>query len=175
MAYRSSCRTSSADTKEKQEQDLFQNPRVFQKRRGFCFIVRQKPVSKFLWLWYYLNCKMRKLISGTIGIGLFLNFAVVIAAAGSGFASIPQPTGPIRTVQNVLDLIQKILLWVSTAFWLAAGAATLYAAYLYLTAAGNDERVKKAKQQLLYAVIAIIIAIMAAGLPALINSFLNKT
>lgn len=82
-------------------------------------------------------------------------------------------TPPITTVQGIVDLFNKILFWVSTVFWIAAGIATLYAGFLYMTASGDEQRVTKAKKQLLYAVIAIAIGIIAAGLPALICNFLK--
>jgi len=97
---------------------------------------------------------------------------LVAAAQQPQYAPLPTGISPVPTVTSGLLLFQRILYWFSVAFWIAAGFFVFYAAYLYLTAAGNDERTKKAKQQLLYAVIAIIIAIMAAGLPRLVQSFL---
>lgn len=91
---------------------------------------------------------------------------------GSAFLSVAHAAAP-TTVNGLLTVFNKVLFWVSTAFWIAAGISTIYAAFLYLTAAGNEERVKKAKNQLLYTVIAIAIALISAGLPALVNSFLS--
>ena len=91
---------------------------------------------------------------------------------GSAFLSVAYAATP-TSVKDLLIVFNKILFWVSTAFWIAAGISTIYAAFLYLTAAGNEQRVDKAKKQLLYSVIAIAIGIMSASLPALVNSFLG--
>lgn len=89
----------------------------------------------------------------------------------------PSTTGPITSVagrtNSVLSLVQQILFWVSVAFWIAAAGFIFYAAYLYLVAGGDAERVKKAHKQLLWAVVAIAVAIMAQGLPLLVGNFLR--
>ena len=89
------------------------------------------------------------------------------------FVCSPQAQGPLSTVDKVIGVINQFLFYFSAVFWIAAAGFVFYAAYLYLTAAGNEERAKKAKKQLLYAVIATTIGLMAAGLPYLINSFLS--
>ena len=87
--------------------------------------------------------------------------------------SAQSPTSPVNSIQDIVDLFGRVLFWVSTVFWIVAGIATLYAGYLYLFAGGDQEKVGKAKRQLLYAVIATAIGILAAGLPTLVNSFLS--
>ena len=48
----------------------------------------------------------------------------------------------------------------------------LWGAFMLMTAAGSPDKVKKAKEVLLYAVIGIAIAIMAQGIIFVIRSFL---
>jgi len=80
---------------------------------------------------------------------------------------------PLTSVSSVVNLVNTILLWVSGVFWIAAAGFVFYAAYLYLTASGNPERVSKAHRQLLWAVVAIAIGVLAAGLPTLIKNLLG--
>ncbi|MDE2018846.1 MAG: hypothetical protein KGJ13_00690 [Patescibacteria group bacterium] len=49
----------------------------------------------------------------------------------------------------------------------------LIAAFKYLTAAGDPEKVKSASHTLLYAAIAVIVALIAKGFPLIINSFIG--
>jgi hypothetical protein len=89
------------------------------------------------------------------------------------FANTPTDQGPLSTTAQIVGVINQFLFYFSAVFWIAAAGFVFYAAYLYLTAAGNKELLGKAKKQLLYAVIAMVIGLMAAGLPSLINAFLS--
>lgn len=111
----------------------------------------------------------------------FLLFFVLNCISVVRADTFPQPTpapppiakGPITGPGNIVSIINNVLLYFSAVFWIAAAGFVFYAAYLYLTAAGNEERVKKAKNQLLYAVIAMVIGLMAEGAPYLICAFLS--
>src|SRR6266404_213387 len=97
--------------------------------------------------------------------------SLLILPADVAFAQ--APPSPITNVQQIVDLFDRILFWFSSIFWIASGIATIYAGFLYLTAAGNDQQVEKAKKQLLYAVIAIAIGLIGPGLSTLVNAFLK--
>ena len=81
--------------------------------------------------------------------------------------------GPISSVSGVILLFNSIVVWIAWAFWIAAAGFVFYAAFLYLTAAGSDERVKKAHKQLLYSVIAVAVGLMAYGLPYFVQNVLG--
>lgn len=107
-----------------------------------------------------------------ISIFSILVLMPVVSLAQTGNLDNPPPP-PITTVEQILELVGKILGWFATIFWIFAVGAIFYAAFLFLTASDNPERVKKAKKQLLYAVIAIAIGIIAYGVPSLLSSFLG--
>ena len=48
----------------------------------------------------------------------------------------------------------------------------LYAAFLYVTAAGDSEKVKQAHQTIIYAIVGIAVAIISWGIPNLVGYFL---
>lgn len=73
------------------------------------------------------------------------------------------PTNPLNNITAVENILLNVLGWMFTIFMILAVVMVIWAAFLYLTAAGNEQNVKKAKQQLVYAVIAIVIALMASG------------
>jgi hypothetical protein len=81
---------------------------------------------------------------------------------------------PIKTSDDIIDLIRGILEIMSVVFWILAVGGALYAAYLYLFSRGSEEKTKEAKKMLLYVVIAIAIALMASALPTLIYNFLGR-
>lgn len=104
-----------------------------------------------------------------------LMIAAPFLALAQAPVQVPPPTtpGPITSGQGFVDLLNVVLRWVATAFWILAALFVFIAAYKYLTAGGDPEKVKSASSNLLYAVIAIAVAIMAYGLPVLVGNFLR--
>ncbi|MCS6789337.1 MAG: hypothetical protein NZ484_02155, partial [Patescibacteria group bacterium] len=80
---------------------------------------------------------------------------------------------PIQTPQDIVYLIGEILVLLATIFWILAVIASFYAGYLFLFSGGSEEKVGKAKKMFLYAVIAIVIGLMAYALPTLIYNLLD--
>ncbi len=76
------------------------------------------------------------------------------AAAGSSGAGFAAPQDP-RTI--VMQIIRVILGLIGTVFF----ALTIYAGYLWMTAAGNEEQVTKAKTLLFQTVIGLAIILAA--------------
>ncbi|PIR88941.1 MAG: hypothetical protein COU07_03525 [Candidatus Harrisonbacteria bacterium CG10_big_fil_rev_8_21_14_0_10_40_38] len=68
-----------------------------------------------------------------------------------------------KTIDRIFSFAFGILLVV-------AGLMILYAAFLYLQGGANEANVTKAKNYILYAVIAIIVAFLSRALVAFINS-----
>ena len=87
----------------------------------------------------------------------------------------PLTTPPIADLAGVESLLTEILGWINTFFYIIASIFILFAAFQYLTAAGDEEKVKKAKNMLIYAVIAIAIALFAGGLDVLIENIITTT
>ena len=67
---------------------------------------------------------------------------------------------------------------ISYLFWvLIFGAALViaFAAYLFLTAAGDPDKTSKARNYVLYAMIAVIVGFLSKGIIALVARMLNVT
>ncbi len=104
---------------------------------------------------------------------------IIVTSAVVGMTVIPlafaqglTSTGPTN-VGGFEALLQGLLNLLFTIFGIAAVFFILYAAFLYLTAAGDPEKVKKASKTLLYAVVAVVVAIIAWSLPLLINNVVS--
>jgi uncharacterized membrane protein len=106
--------------------------------------------------------------------------ALALALPVFASAQIQQP--PISAPSNINNINQitgnagilcTIINWV---FWLLIVLTIIFvlvAAFKYLTAAGDPEKVKSAGNTLLYAAIAVVVALIAKGLPLLISTFIG--
>jgi len=90
-------------------------------------------------------------------------------------ANIPgvQPVGP-TTVGGLVDVIRNVVKWVYIIFFVIAVLFILFAAFSYLTAGGDPEKVGKAKSQIIYAAVAIAVALLAVGFEVIVKNFLQS-
>ena len=84
-----------------------------------------------------------------------------------------QGPGPIRSPNEAISLLRQILVWLATIFWILAVIFIFWAAFNYLFARGDEEKMKKATKMLWYAIIAIAVGLMAYAIPAFVDSFLR--
>jgi uncharacterized membrane protein len=106
--------------------------------------------------------------------------AIALLAPIFAFA---QPAGPPISAPNNINSINQITgsagiicVIINWIFWLLIVLTivfVLYAAFLYLTAAGEPEKVKSASHTLLYAAVAVVVALIAKGLPLIVSSFIG--
>jgi hypothetical protein len=54
-----------------------------------------------------------------------------------------------------------------------ASVFLLYAAFLYVTSRGEGEKIENAKKIIIFAVVALIVAAIAAGIPAVVKTFIT--
>ncbi|MBI5220915.1 MAG: hypothetical protein HY978_03750 [Candidatus Liptonbacteria bacterium] len=108
-----------------------------------------------------------------------LTEAVAAASLAPMFAFAQGPITAPNTVTNLTGLTQDILCkginWVFTFLIIIAIIFILVAAFEYLTAGGNDEKISKAHKRLIYAAVAIVVGILAKGFPYLISSFIGSS
>jgi hypothetical protein len=90
-------------------------------------------------------------------------------AGGTG-AEVPNPLG-VKTFQELVERIAWYLFQIGIPI---AVIMILYAAFLYMTAAGSQEKVSKAHKALTYALVGLAILFLAYGLASLIAELLGK-
>jgi len=72
-----------------------------------------------------------------------------------------------------LNAVAKVTNYIFYFFMLLAVAFGVYAAFLFLTAGGDEDKIKKARGTLLYIVIAIVVAVLARFLPTFVGGILR--
>ncbi|MFA6494813.1 MAG: hypothetical protein WC246_00380 [Candidatus Paceibacterota bacterium] len=80
---------------------------------------------------------------------------------------------PVSDASSTLNLVKKAATWMYTIFFIVAVLFFLLAAYNFLLGGSNEERVKTAKNQLTYGVIAIVVALISTGIAAMVYNFLQ--
>ena len=105
-----------------------------------------------------------------------LTLPLVASAQFQGPPGVTAPSSPITSVQGLAGatgLFCVIINWLFYLLLVAAVVFVLIAAFKYLTAAGDPEKVKSAGSTLLYAAIAVVVALIAKGIPLIASSFIG--
>jgi hypothetical protein len=106
--------------------------------------------------------KSKKRFFNLIALATF-KFALVSTALAVG------PTDKA----GVVTLLGSLVSWAIDIFWVVAVGAVVWAAFLFLTAGDDAEKVTKAKKMLVYAVIAGIVVLLANGIDKIATSLLS--
>tara|TARA_Y100000310_G_scaffold328929_1_gene397908 strand:- start:304 stop:741 length:438 start_codon:yes stop_codon:yes gene_type:complete len=79
----------------------------------------------------------------------------------------------VQTAGDVITIIQDVVGWIQVFFYVAATLMVVLAAWDYLNSGGNEEKVQSAKNKLIYAIVAVIIAVIAGGVVRLVFNFVD--
>jgi predicted secreted protein len=118
----------------------------------------------------------KAVIMAALMVVLFAGLALPVAAqAACPDGSTPPPGIPCAapvlqnlSIYTILNSIVSILFYV---LMFAAIIMILIGAFNFLTAGGDQEKVGKARSAIVYAVIAIVIAVLARSVPFIIRTF----
>ena len=115
-----------------------------------------------------------------------LGFVALVVAGGVGtlVANFLGGTGistdggigdaPVTTLTGLKAVINKASQWMFGILMALSVVMILYSAFLYMFSGGSDDKIKKAKDTLTYAIIAVAIAVLAGGVGYLIRNFFNS-
>lgn len=105
---------------------------------------------------------MRKIL-----LGLALSSLILPIAVFAQNEIVEAPYVDVMTaLDNITDALFSILL-------IVAAIAIILAAYFFVTAAGEADKVKKARDFVLYALVGVLVAFLAKGLVMLIAQILG--
>ena len=96
----------------------------------------------------------------------------VFAAFNPANPTFLPPQAPLTNVGRDVPLLAHVVVdWIFWGLIVIAVIMFLVGGYRYATSGGDPEKVSNANKTLRYAVIAVVVAILAAGVPALVASF----
>ena len=105
---------------------------------------------------------------GSIAITALTLLPLLALAQAPGFV---QPSG--TGIEQIIKIIDRISLWLLYGLLTVAVVFIVYAAYLYLTAAGDPEKVKSASNVIIYAVVAIGVALLSRVIVAIAKALVQ--
>lgn len=111
--------------------------------------------------------------AGLVGMAILTPFAMAQVTVDNPVPGVAVPGGAPTTVGGLVDRFAGIVRWVYIIFFTVAVLLILLAAFTYLTAAGDEEKLKQARDRLIYAAVAIVVALLAVGFRAIIENFLR--
>ncbi|MEK7510330.1 MAG: hypothetical protein AAB567_02080 [Patescibacteria group bacterium] len=118
----------------------------------------------------------------SIGIYLVLVFMTTVSLTNFAFAGhgtgehVPPgqelPEGP-QTGRQLLELVKAITDWIFVVFLLTAVIFIILAAFQFLTGGGDPGKLAEARNKLIYAAVAIAVALMARGIPVVVKNIVG--
>lgn len=93
---------------------------------------------------------------------------LIIFAAG---LNIENPLGETSDINTLVKNIINFLIILAVPI---TAILVVYAGFLYITSAGNDEKVKTAQKALIWAIIGFAIILVASSVPVIIEKFLSE-
>ncbi len=79
----------------------------------------------------------------------------------------------ISTSGSITAIVCGVVVWIFWGLIIFSIIMFFVGGYKYATAQGEPERVQSANKTLLYAAIAVVVALVAAGVPAVVSDFLS--
>jgi len=110
---------------------------------------------------------MKKIILSLLLLGFLVVPIIGLAQA--------EPPRVATTSDEVFQTINSIISWL---FWILIFGAALvvaFSAYLFLTAAGDPDKTSKARNYIMYALVAVVVGFLAKGIIALVSTMLGIT
>ena len=113
----------------------------------------------------------KNLSKTSIALLIILIFSLIpVSIILANGLNIENPLGETSDVSTLLSNIVNFLIWL--AFPIAA-ILIVYAGFLYITSAGNEEKVKTAQKALIWALVGFGVVLIASSVPTIIQEFLT--
>ena len=124
-----------------------------------------------------MNNKILRILGSVAGAGAIVSLVAPLIS----FAQAPSFTGPGATLPPATNItfttisgaLCTAVAWIFTLLVILTVIFILFAAYNYLSSGGEEEKIKEANHQLLYAAICLIVAILSRAVPTFVGFFLN--
>jgi len=117
------------------------------------------------------------ILSFLISINFLIPVSSVFAiTAGQipGASELISDAPKVEKIGGLVDVLKAIVKWTYIIFFIIAVLFILFAAFTYLTAQGDPEKVKNARDQIIYAAIAVAVALIAVSFDLIIRNFITS-
>jgi len=115
---------------------------------------------------------MKKLFAAVILLS-FLGMIILPIGVFAADGQLHELTENITDEKGIFALFTVITNWIFTIFLALAVIFIIIAAFQFITAGGKAESVSEARQKIIWAVIGIIIALVARSIPAVLENLVR--
>lgn len=109
--------------------------------------------------------KLTKIISFLILLGVSFSFMAE--------ARIERAPAPVRGIEDVIRILNTVVNWIFTILLIVAVIYIFMAAFSYLGSGGDAVKVATAQTKLIYALVAIGVALIARGLEFIVRQLVG--
>ncbi len=117
--------------------------------------------------------KNKLLIFGLIINMITIGLALPVFAQSSIDQNAEAESIQINSIDDILTIISNVTSWMYRILLAIVVIFVLLAAFTFLTSSDNANNIKKAKSQILYAAIAVVIAILSFSVSTIITNVLS--
>ena len=89
------------------------------------------------------------------------------------FAATYDPVIESISSQDVIDILNTLVTWVFTVFLILSVIMIIFAAFQYLFAGGDENKIKSAHRALIFGIVGIMIALVSVALRTLLESLIT--
>ncbi|HOX30241.1 MAG TPA: pilin [Candidatus Paceibacterota bacterium] len=119
----------------------------------------------------------KTLISGIILLSLF--GLMICPATSSAALDPPDPETDVTKdttppTNSVEEAINNVMNWFFIIVLIIAVMFLLYAGFLFITAGGDPDKVNSARQNVMYAMVGVAVAVLAKGIVALVQGLVQE-
>jgi hypothetical protein len=110
---------------------------------------------------------------------LLFNFSVVGLSSVYAQTQLPIPPSELErrvpvASSGVLDTVKKIIDFVTYALLIVAVVVIVLAGYQFVTAQGDTDKITKARNYIIYAMIGVVVALLSQAIVGLVRNVIEK-
>ena len=117
---------------------------------------------------------MKKVLASLVLVSIFTVPAIASAASIWDWLGIGGGTAPdVLPPSDVLATLDNLTNWLFSILLIIAAIAIIVAGYFFVTAAGDPDKTKTARNFVLYALIGVLVGVVAKGLVVLVRNIVR--
>jgi Na+-driven multidrug efflux pump len=110
---------------------------------------------------------------------LLFNFSLVGLSSVYAQTQLPTPPSELErrvpeASSGVLDTVNKIINFITYALLIVAVVVIVLAGYQFVTAQGDTEKITKARNYIIYAMIGVVVALLSQAIIGLVRNMIEK-